>query len=112
MQSIGRPFKAALSTIGSDDPTAPPLCRSCNAALDTRGNKLSVTCAYCGTDSLLESLSVEKEQNALGKSLQSLDLAIIALKRRRVWLGLGLTGAFSLLAGLSFFVAAAFFGTV
>jgi predicted RNA-binding Zn-ribbon protein involved in translation (DUF1610 family) len=112
LRSIGRPFKAALSAIPPLTEGDPPTCRRCGATLDIQGDPLSVSCAYCGADSIVEEISASREQVDLGKNLHSLDAALSALKRRWVWVGLGIVGAFVLIAGMSFVVAIAFFSTV
>ncbi len=67
----------------------PPSCRECGAPLATEERALAASCAYCGTDSVLVDIAVDRERAAAEQALRTLDDANTALARRRFTVGLG-----------------------
>jgi predicted RNA-binding Zn-ribbon protein involved in translation (DUF1610 family) len=112
LRTIGRPYKIALGARPPEKEGFPPGCRTCGAGLKVTSHALSASCAYCGTDSIVEGISAKRERAALSGSLRSLGDAVRALRRRWAWTVLGILGAFALIGGLSALVAMAFFMTV
>lgn len=95
------PFREALAAAAPERLEGPPGCRSCGAPLTVEPGALAATCLYCGTDSLLEVLPLSDLSRALRASLTSLRDGARALRRRRVLLGLGVTGLLLLVGALS-----------
>ncbi|HBP18248.1 MAG TPA: hypothetical protein DEA08_10705 [Planctomycetes bacterium] len=91
-------FRAALGARAPKEEGQPPGCRSCGAPLEVEPGALFATCLYCETDSLLESMPLDRLAEGLRQTLSSLQDAVRALRRRRRLLAFGTFG-FTLLIG-------------
>ena len=85
-------FQQGMAAAPAKAGKGPPCCRQCGAPLCVEADALSASCAYCGTDSVVQSLPVKTMQTRWKKALRTLEQATVALKRRRVLLALGILG--------------------
>jgi hypothetical protein len=85
-------FQQTMAAAPAKDGRGPLCCRLCGAPLSIESEALSASCAYCGTDSVVQGLPVVRMQIKWKKAMRTLKEATEALKRRRVLLALGIFG--------------------
>ncbi len=68
---------------------APPRCRQCAAPLALHPGELAATCAYCGSDNLIDEVPVRALQRRMREALRTLGDATRKLRSRRILLALG-----------------------
>lgn len=105
-RQLGAEFTAALAAAPPSSAGRPPGCRSCGAplALESSGAglpALSATCAYCGTDSLVNTVPLRAVRSQRYAATAALGEAIRGLRRRRVLLALGILGGASVVGLIS-----------
>lgn len=69
--------------------TSAPSCRRCGAPLTLAPDAIAATCAYCGTDSLVDRPPLATLRSRLHDTLATLDQAVAALRGRRRALAAG-----------------------
>ncbi|MEO6775286.1 MAG: hypothetical protein ABI467_20145 [Kofleriaceae bacterium] len=96
-------FRFALASLPPEG-SGPPRCRQCGAPLVVVPDAIAARCAYCGTDSLIESVTTALRvfTKRLGDELRTLASAVLALRARKRLLVAGAVIAVVLLGALGF----------
>jgi predicted RNA-binding Zn-ribbon protein involved in translation (DUF1610 family) len=100
-KALGARFHDALAATPPAKQGDPPGCRECGAGLSPAPDALAASCAYCGTDSVLDDLPVAQLKTALSAALVTLSDGVRALRRRRATLALGVLGLALIVAALA-----------